>query len=162
MAAAIIDDDSRGFAELEREHVRRKYLPDFEWTRYDTPSARVPLPVPLNRARVGLVDTCGAHLVGEAPVGSSGRAALMPVDAEITLTHSGYDVERALRDTAVVHPVRTLPGLADDGFIGEVAATAVSVMGGVLIAKRLLDRGVPAAVDAMREELVDLALLVPA
>jgi D-proline reductase (dithiol) PrdB len=160
--AEIIDDDSRGFAQLEYEHLRRKYLPSFEWMHYDTPSPRVPLAVPLSQARVGLVDTCGAHLVTEAPVGTSGRAALMPIDGEITFTHSGFDVERALRDPEVVHPVQTLRRLAEQGFIGEVAPTAVSVMGGVLIAQRLLDRGVPATVDAMREEMVDLALLVPA
>lgn len=155
-------DDSRGFAEVERAHLRARYLPDFEWLRYEAPSARNPLPVPLSEARIGLLDTSGCHAVGTPPAGSSGRAVLVPADAEITFTHPGFDVERALRDPEVVHPVHTLQRLASQGVIGEVAATTVSVMGGVLIGQRIVDRGVPAAVQSMRDQQVDLALLVPA
>ncbi len=156
------EDDSRGFAEVERDHLRKDWLPDFEWLSRDAPSPRNPLRVPLGEARVGLVDTSGAHVVGTPPVGASGRAALLPVDAEITFTHPGFDVERSLRDPETVHPVRTLQRLAEQGVIGELAPTAVSVMGGVLIGQRIVDRGVPAAVQAMRDQQVDLALLVPA
>ena len=157
----VLQDHSRGFAEVERAHLRASYLPDFEWTRYATPSPRNRLRVPLAEARVGLVDTSGAHAVGTPPVGSSGRAALMSIDAGVTFTHPGFDVERALRDPDTVHPTGALQRLAQRGVIGEVAPTAVSVMGGVLIAQRLIDRGVPATVAAMIEQQVDLALLVP-
>jgi len=158
----IPGDDSRGFAAVERAHLRERYLPGFEWTVEDSPSALHQPRTALAQARIGLVDTCGAHLVGHPPVGASGRAALVPVDAPFTLTHSGYDVPRALRDPEVVHPVGTLRELQAEGVIGEVAATAVSVMGGVLIASRLLERGVPSAVESMLQQQVDLALLVPA
>jgi hypothetical protein len=164
MAAAeqVPDDDSRGFATLERDHLRAEWLPDFEWIAYDAPSPRNPLRVPLAQARVGLVDTCGAHAVGMPSAGSSGRAIEVALDAEITFTHPGFDTERAAADPEVVHPVRTLQHIAAQGFIGEVAPVAVSVMGGVLIGQRLLDRGVPATVASMRDQQVDLALLVPA
>jgi len=156
-------DDSRGFAEVERIHVRGRYLPDFEWTVHDTPSERRPPLVPLHDARVGLVDTCGAHLPDEPPVGASGRAALVPVDAgRVELTHPGYDTVRAMRDPEMVHPARTLLRLAERGVIGSVAPRAVSVMGGVLIARRILERGLPETVAAMLDMEVDLALLVPA
>lgn len=158
----IPGDDSRGFAEVERTHLRESSLAGFEWTAYAQPSPRNRLRVPLSQARVGLVDTSGAHVTGTPPAGSSGRAVLTPLDAEITFTHPGFDVERAAHDPEVVHPVRTLQRLAERGVIGEVAPQAVSVMGGVLIAQRLLDRGVPAAVAAMLDQQVDLALLVPA
>jgi hypothetical protein len=159
--SSLVDDDSSGFADVERAHVRAGYLPDFEWTAYPEPSPRNCMRVPLGRARVGLVDTSGAHVVGTPPVGSSGRAARIPVDAQIAFTHPGFDVDRALRDPEVVHPVHTLQRLADRGVIGEVAPITASVMGGVLIAKRLLDRGVPETVQAMCEQQVDLVLLVP-
>jgi hypothetical protein len=155
-------DDSRGFAGVERAHVRAKYLPDFEWTAYDVPSPRRPPLVPLAQARIGLVDTSGAHLPDDPPVGSSGRAALVPIDRDVVFTHPGFDTERAMRDPDVVHPARTLLHLAEQGVIGSVAPQAVSVMGGVLIAQRILDRGLPATVAAMIEMEVDLALLVPA
>jgi D-proline reductase (dithiol) PrdB len=158
----ITADDSRGFAALERDHLRADWLAGFEWLTYDAPSPRNPLRVPLSQARVGLVDTSGAHETGTPPTGSSGRAALVRVDAGITFTHPGFDTERAAADPEVVHPVATLQRLAAQGFIGDVAPVAVSVMGGVLIGQRLLDRGVPATVAAMRDQHVDLALLVPA
>ena len=155
-------DDSRGFAAVEREHLRERWLPDFEWMRFDAPSPRNPLRVPLDQARVGLVDTSGCHAVGTPPAGSSGRAVLVPLDAEVTFTHPGFDVERALRDPDVVHPVHALQRLAERGVIGSVAANAVSVMGGVLIGQRIVERGMPTAVEAMIAQQVDLALLVPA
>ncbi|HXA30384.1 MAG TPA: glycine/sarcosine/betaine reductase selenoprotein B family protein [Candidatus Angelobacter sp.] len=157
----IPDDDSRGFADRERDHLRAGYLPGFEWIRYDAPSPRNPMRVPLARARVGLIDTSGAHVTGTPPVGSSGRAALIPAGAAVTFTHPGFDVERAAVDPEVVHPVATLRRLAARGVIGELAPTVVSVMGGVLIGQRLIDRGVPATVAAMLDQHVDLALLVP-
>lgn len=161
-AAPPFPDDSRGFAEVERRHLRAEWLADFEWMRFAAPSPRNPLRVPLGEARVGLLDTSGAHAVGTPPSGSSGRALLIPAGAEVTFTHPGFDVERSLGDPDTVHPVRTLQRLAERGVIGELAATTVSVMGGVLIGQRIVDRGVPVAVQAMRNQQVDLALLVPA
>jgi hypothetical protein len=155
-------DDSRGFADVERDHVRRLYLPDFDWITFDEPSPRRPPLVPLHQARVGLIDTCGAHLADRPPLGTSGRAALVPVDAEVVFTHAGFDTERSMRDTEVVHPVRTLRRLVDDGVVGSLAPTAVSVMGGVLIGRRIVERGLPTALEAMLDMEVDLALLVPA
>lgn len=157
-----LTDDSRGFAAVERDHLRERWLADFEWMHHDAPSPRNPLRVPLAEARVGLVDTSGCHVVGTPPAGSSGRAVLVPEDAEITFTHPGYDVERALRDPNVVHPARTLHRLAERGVIGSAAPTTVSVMGGVLLGQRIVDRGMPTAVEAMIAQQVDLALLVPA
>ena len=160
--AIDLADDSAGFADVERTHLRTHYLPDFEWMRRDQPSQRVRPAVPMAEARIGLIDTCGAHLADQPPVGASGRAALVPVDADVVFTHPGFDVERALRDTEVVHPARTLLSLASDGVIGSVAPTSVSVMGGVLLGQRIVDRGLPAALSAMLDQQVDLALLVPA
>jgi len=160
--AHIADDDSRGFAAVERNHIREKYLPDWEWMRYDAPTPHNPPLVPLDRARIGLVDTCGAHVEGQPPVGASGRAAMVPVDAAVAFSHPGYDVTRAERDNDVVHPAHTLLQLAADGVVGSVAPVTVSVMGGVLLGERLLQRGVPATVESMLQQQVDLALLVPA
>src|SRR6266567_2412663 len=126
-------DDSEGFADVEREHLRTHYLPDFEWMTFDQPSPRLRPPVAMAEARIGLLDTCGAHLPDQPPVGASGRAALVPVDGDVVFTHSGFDVERASHDPEVVHPTRTLRALAAEGVIGSVAPTAVSVMGGVLL-----------------------------
>lgn len=158
-----LGDDSQHFAEAERRHVREVVgVPDFEWVDFDEPSPRNPLPVPLSEATVTLVSTAGAHLVGTRPLGAGGHAALLPADADVQLTHGGYDTERAAQDPDVVYPVRTLQRLADDGFIGALAPTVVSTMGFVPSGRRLFERAVPDAVERIHDEQAHLALLVPA
>ena len=93
-----------------------------------------------------------------------GEVRLIPVkDAgRLRLSHIGYDTERASRDPDVVVPAWSLQRLADAGFIGSVAPTIVSSMGFVPRGVDVLERSVPEAVDALRADEVDLALLVPA
>jgi hypothetical protein len=155
-------DDSVGFDEIERQVVRR-HFPDFDWVGFDAPSPRRMLPVPLGRARVGLVATAGAHLPGEDAFGLDGEVRFLPADAEaIELSHPGYDTRRAAADPDVVVPVRSLRRLAQAGVIGSIASTMISTMGLVPRGEDVLERSVPVAHDRLREEEVDLVLLVPA
>ena len=161
-AQPVPGDDSALFDELERKFVR-KFFPEFDWVRFDTPSPRRALDVPLERARVGLVVTAGAHLPGEAPMGIDGEVRFLPVDAEaIELTHPGYDTERAATDPDVVVPVRSLRHLVTTGVIGSLAPTVISTMGLVPRGQDVLERSVPPALERLRAEEVDLVLLVPA
>jgi D-proline reductase (dithiol) PrdB len=157
------EDDSAGFDLIEREYIREELVPDFEWLDFATPSPRNRLPVPLAQARVALVATAGAHLPDQRRMGAGGDVRMISIDApEIVLSHEGYDIGRAARDPEVVYPVRTLRALADAGVIGSLAPTAVSTMGYVPRGRRVLERVVPATIDRLRSEEVDLALLVPA
>jgi D-proline reductase (dithiol) PrdB len=156
-------DDSTDFADVERGFVRDVVgIADFEWVAFDEPSPRVPLAVPLSEATVTLVSTAGAHEVGTKPLSAGGRAALVPMDADVQLSHVGYDTDRAMQDPDVVYPVRTLQRLVDEGFIGALAPTVVSTMGFVPDGRHLLERAVPSAVERIHDEQAHLALLVPA
>jgi D-proline reductase (dithiol) PrdB len=156
-------DDSADFAETERRFVREVVgVTDFEWVAFDHPSPRTPLAVPLSEATVTLVSTAGAHLTDERPLGAGGDAALLATDADVQLSHVGYDTDRAMEDLDVVYPVRTLRHLAAEGFIGALAPTVISTMGFVPDGRRLLDRAVPRAVERIHDEQAHLALLVPA
>lgn len=156
-------DDSAGFAATERDFVRDVVgVTDFDWVPSAQPSPRNQLPVPLSDARVMLVSTAGAHVKGTRPLGAGGEALTIPVDAEIELTHVGYDTARAMEDPDVVYPVRRLQALADAGFIGSLAPTVISTMGFVPDGRRLLTRAVPITVERMLAEQAHLALLVPA
>lgn len=158
-----LEDDSAGFDLTERAYIRAELVPHFEWLDFALPSPRTRLLIPLAEARVALVSTAGAHLPDQRPMGPGGQLRMIPVDApEIVLSHEGYDVERATKDPEVVFPVRTLRALADVGFIGSLAPTAVSTMGYVPRGRRVLERLVPPTIDRLRSEEVDLALLVPA
>lgn len=159
----LLRDDSAGFADLERNHVRTKVgVPDFEWVPFDTPSPRNPLPLPLDEARVALVSTAGAHAPGGRPLSAGGRALLLPASEPVELTHDGYDTARAMTDPGVVYPVEALAALAEEGAIGSLAPTVVSTMGFVPDGRRLFSHAVPDAVERLLDEQVHLALLVPA
>lgn len=157
------EDDSTGFAQRERNHVRRRFVPDFEWVVFDTPSPRNLLSLPLHKSRVALIGTAGAHRAGEAPMSPTGELRILSLDADdVVLTHPGYDTERASADPEVVFPLQTLQVLAGEGFIGSVAPFAISTMGFIPKAMRVLERLGPPIVDKLAADDVDLALLVPA
>ena len=157
------DDDSEGYDLRERDFVRANLFPGFEWLTFETPSPRNRLAKPLSEARIGLISTAGGHLLGERPMGPGGTVRPLRVDAtELVLSHEGYDTQRAMQDTETVFPGRTLLSMASAGQIGSVAPLAVSTMGYIPEGRRVLDRTVPAAYDLLRNQDVDLALLVPA
>lgn len=160
--ADLVFDDA-GFDALERDYVRRKRPDfDFDWVRFDWPSPRHRLRVPLSRARVALVTTAGAHLPGEDPFRLDGEVRFVALDRALALTHVGYDTERAARDPDVVVPVGALRRLAARGIIGSLAPTLVSTMGLVPRGHDVLERTAPLVADRLSAEEVDLALLVPA
>jgi D-proline reductase (dithiol) PrdB len=99
---------------------------------------------------------------GEGPIPASGPPRVIPIEADVAMTHPGYNTRRAGEDPEVVWPVRTLQRLAEQGVIGSVSGQAVSMMGAVMDGRVVLDRHVPAAVDQFRRDRVDLVLLVPA
>lgn len=71
-----------GFAAAERDHVRSRVHPTFEWLVYEQPSPRQRLQSPLERARVALVGTAGAHLPDQ-PLFARGRegGCVVPADS---------------------------------------------------------------------------------
>lgn len=96
---SVPGDDSTGFDDLEREFVRR-FFPSFDWVRFEAPSPRRALPVPLRRARVGLVVTAGAHLPGEAAFSLDGEVRFLSAGAgALELSHPGYDTPGGRRPT---------------------------------------------------------------
>ena len=155
-------DDSRAFPDLERDYIRRRGRPDFDWLRFPEASPRHKLNRPLSEARVGLLSTAGAHPRDEKPIPASGPSRAIPIDTEIAFHHIGYDTKRPAEDPEVVWPVRTLQRLAEQGVIAAVSRLAVSTMGAVFDGQVVLDRHVPVAVDRFRRDRVDLVMLVPA
>jgi hypothetical protein len=154
-------DDARDFPEVERRYVRGLGV-DFDWMTFDTPSPRLPLPVPLHNARVALISTAGGHPVGPSPFTRPGIASVTPVTEPVMFTHIGFDTERAARDPDVVWPARSLQRLAHEGTIGDLCSNAISMMGAVFDGNHVLERAVGPTVDQLRSDRADLALLVPA
>lgn len=161
--APDFEDDSIAFAQRERDHVGRRFVPDLSGSSSTLPSPGNLLPLPLSTSRVALIGTAGAHGAAEAPMSPRGELRVVLLDADdIVLSHPGYDTERASDDPEVVFPLQTLQMLAGEGFIGSVAPNALSTMGFIPDGRRVIERLVPELLSELGKEHVALALLVPA
>lgn len=157
------------FAEIERDYVRR-YVPGFEWVVYPTPSPIHPLPKPPQRCRVALVGTAGVHLQGDRPfdVGNplgDPSFRVIPGDAPfeaLRLSHPGYNTRKIARDINCVFPLERLRELAQEGIVGSVSPRHLSFMGYIPVPTRLIAETAPKVAGWLKEDQVDLALLVPA
>lgn len=156
----------RGFAQVEYDYVRQRVYPPFDWTTFEHPSPRRRLQRPLERSRVALVATAGAHLPEQPAfdLGKSGDSSYreLPSDAqELRFTHVGYDTRRAREDPDVVFPLSLLRRLAAEGEIGELASRAFSFMGYIPEPEPLLHETGPEVAAKLLADAVDLVLLVP-
>ncbi len=157
------------FAAIERDHVRARLYPDFEWQAFDAFSRLNPLSVPLSEARVAFVTTSGAHMAEQEPFDRDAAAGdpsyrTFPSAtslADLVLTHSGYDTRQASADKNVVLPLDHLRVLAAEGRIGGLAPTVFSFMGYVAEATPLIEESAPAAARQLITDRADLVLLAP-
>jgi D-proline reductase (dithiol) PrdB len=124
---------------------------------------------PVGEARVAVVSTGGATLPGQEPfdTGKAGDASFREIPSgtdpsELRFHHPHYDTDLARRDPDCVFPLRLLGTLAEEGAVGEVAPTAVSMMGYVPLTRELTGETAPRIGELMQGEAVDAALLCPA
>lgn len=158
------------FAEIERDYVRRHFVPSFEWVVHPAPSRINPLSKPLPHCRVALVGTAGMHLHGDRPFdvrNPLGDASfrVIPGDvafAELRLAHPGYNTRKIRQDINCVFPLERLRELAQEGIIGGVSPRHFSFMGYIPIPTALVEGSAPEVAQSLKEDQVDLALLVPA
>jgi D-proline reductase (dithiol) PrdB len=150
-----------------RERWARRFRPPrpegIPWT---------PLPRPLAQCRVALVSTGGVHLRRDPPFDMTdpdGDPGLRVIPADspaeaLAITDIYYDHRDADHDLNLVLPLQRLREAARDGRIGSAAPSAFSLMGHLLGEKleTLRTVTVPALLHRLREEAVDVVLLVPA
>ncbi len=157
------------FAEIERDFVREKVLPDFEFEWFDKPSQLNRLQLSVRQARVALVGTAGAYVKSKQTpflLGKEGDASFREIQGdrslgELSLSHAGYDTKRALQDPNVVFPLDRLRELKQAGDIGETAPRHFSFMGFSPDVPALLKNARKVARCLVADQ-IDLVLLVPA
>jgi D-proline reductase (dithiol) PrdB len=158
------------FLDVERDYVRRRALPDFEWTPFELPTEPNPLNKPLRDCKVALVATSGAYLHGKqepfltkSKLGDDSFRVIPKETApeEIGIAHPGYDTQRALLDLDCVFPYLLLNRLKGEGSIGEVAPKHFSFMGYVPKPEGLIWRTAPQVGRSLLQDRVDLVILVP-
>lgn len=158
------------FLDVEADFIRNKVLPDFSWTSFQEPTAPAPLTKPVEECTVALVVTAGAYLTSSQqrfdirnPLGDDSFRCIPSntPEAEISLSHPGYDTKRAQSDLDTVFPYQLLNRMQERGAIGNVALRHASFMGYIPRTERLLWDQAPQVARMLREDGVDLAILVP-
>jgi hypothetical protein len=162
-----------------REAFRRGWLAHFEatgefdWSMYKRPTnTQSPAgpAIDLAGAQLVLISTAGGYLPGEQdrfdaadPLGdySIRRFPASTGLDRISFAHGHYDHSAVELDAEVLLPLRLLEEMRQEGRIGRISDSVISLMGYQPDVIRVLDEAVPAVVSAVKEQRADAALLVP-
>jgi D-proline reductase (dithiol) PrdB len=147
------------------------------WIKLESPR-EIPwtaLTKPLRECSVALISTGGIALKTDRPFDQEGERRnpwwgdpsfrIIPRTAtteDIRVYHQHIDSSLAERDVNCLLPKDRLADLVAAGEIGREAPAHYSFMGYVLEPKKLLEESVPAMVDDLRANQVDVVVLVPA
>ena len=122
----------------------------------------------LARATVAIVSAGGVHLREQEPFNIADELGdltfrVIPPDvasSELAVTHHHYDHTDADRDINVVFPIDVLRGLAEEGFIKEVARKHIGYMGYTMQLKAMYEGTAPEIANEIdRGSRADLVVL---
>ncbi len=158
------------FAEIEKQFIRERVYPDFDWVSFDRPSPVNPLTKPVSESRVAMVTTAGVHLKTDppfnlrSPIGDHTYREI-PNDThldDLVLSHVGYNTNRVSVDKNCVFPLDRLRELEAERLIGRLAPRHFSFMGYVAVTDPLVNETAPDVAGKLKADRVDLVLLAPA
>ncbi len=142
----------------------------YPWRKID-PVPCASLRRPIAAARVALVTTGGLVPPGSPPFdetlkGGDVSYRIIGADADVQAlgeSHrsASFDHTGIAQDRNLALPLDRLREMVRDGAVGEVAPRHLSFMGSITAPGRLVRRTAPEAAALLRDDQVDLALLVP-
>lgn len=134
----------------------------------------IPMEKPLEDSTVAIISSGGIALKTDPPFDQEGERQnpwwgdpsyrVIPqtvTEKEVEIYHLHVDVSFGREDLDCVFPLRRLAELEASGEIGRVALRHYSFMGYTIDPSELLEKSVPAMIEHLAEDQVDLALLVP-
>ena len=139
---------------------------EYQWLEREDAPAWSPLSKPLSESKLGFICTGGIYSAGQTAFhfkdDTSYRAIPTDVNVEdLRATHFAYDLTDARKDINVVFPVEQLRTMVDEGVIDSLAPDAYTLMGGIYSTRRVVEELIPALVDRVLADEVDVVLLVP-
>ena len=150
---------------MVRSWGRRETPHEFPWT---------PLKKSLSESTVTLVSSAGLALKTDQPFDQDGERRnpwwgdpsfrvipRMTNADDLKLYHLHVDSNLVKQDLNAFFPLQRLLQLEGCGEIGRSAANHYSYMGYILQPQALLEKSVPAMIQHMQQDGVDIALLVP-
>lgn len=151
---------------LVKSWIKREPQREIPWT---------PLSRPMAECTVALVSTGGIALKTDRPFDQEGERRnpwwgdpsyrIIPKTTrteDIRVCHLHIDPVPAQSDINCLLPIERLNDLVTYGIVGRAAPSHYSFMGYVLKPQELLQKSIPAMIDQMHCEDVDVVVLIPA
>lgn len=147
------------------------------WIKLETPREIpwAPLSKPLPECTVALISTGGIALKTDRPFDQDGERKnpwwgdptyrIIPNTAQtgdVRVYHLHINQGPAERDINCLLPIERLNELVNSGIVGHAAPSHYSFMGYILKPQELLEKSIPAIIDQMRVEEVDVVIMIPA
>jgi D-proline reductase (dithiol) PrdB len=114
-----------------------------------------------------LITTAGVHMKTQEPFdveAGDPRVHFIPSDIqeeELMISHTHFDRADADLDVNCVFPLFRLRELADEGEIGEIAATHYGLMGYIPNTTPLVEETIPEIIKQLQHDQVDAVILNP-
>ena len=151
---------------ISERYQRLRHQP-YRWFEADSGPPWQALDKPLKNIRLGLLTTAGAYALGQVAFHYKDDTSIREIPSDIAernlrFSHitENYLVDPKL-DPNCIFPVGTLRKLAHEGFLGELADSHFSCMGGIYSQRRVREETAPALLQAFKAQRVDAVLLVP-
>jgi D-proline reductase (dithiol) PrdB len=146
------------------------FLRAYRWRRIE-PVPWTPLQKPLAQSRLALVSSAGLVLPTQPPFDESilgGDVSFREIPSDTAVgnlvdTHrsGSFDHTGLRQDPNLAFPIDRIRELVEQGRIGSVNRRHLSFMGSIPAPGRLVKQTAPEAARWLREDGVDVALLVP-
>ena len=151
---------------ITERYAKLGYTP-YRWFHAEDSVAATPLAKPLSECKLGALTTSGAYAVGQVAFHYKDDATLRAIpsempDADLRFSHltQQYLVD-AKRDPNCIVPLSALRKLVQAGFIGALADSIFSCMGGIYSQRRVREELIPALHEQFVAQDVDAVLLAP-
>ncbi len=144
-------------------------FPPYKWSEYDS-SPWTPFDKSLNRSCIALLSSAGIFRDDQEPFDpwAVNDLSFRQIDVgtpyeRLKLHHNYFDHRDALKDLNCVFPVHRLKELEQEGFIGCLASTAITLgMGRLYKRTALVTETVPEIAEILKAQGTDAVLLIAA
>ena len=146
------------------------------WIKMEEPLSIpwTPLPKPLSESKVALLSSGGIALKGDEPFDQEGERQnpwwgdpshrIIPKSAsakDVEIYHLHINPAFARQDINCLLPIQRLNELEETGEIGGAAESHYSIMGYLPKPDEMLATSVPAIIQQLKDEQVDVLVLIP-
>jgi D-proline reductase (dithiol) PrdB len=151
------------------EFYRTQGFPEYKWTIHES-APLTPLEKPLANCRVAMLTSGGVSCKDARPFNPQARNDLRldAVDKDtlpqfFVINDDYYNHSDADRDINCIFPIERLRELASEGVIGEVGPHHYSgFMGRIYTRSAVVNEAAPALAQRLRDQRIDVFVLVPA